>query len=264
MLVLSRRVHEKILLPTINTTVQVVAVKPGVVRLGISAPPDVVVLREELHDRAVEWDQQPPAAGPAPSAARPDQLARQVSERLQATAVALGLARLQLDLGLAADARESLVRLQEGVQLLLHGVNGESEPFPPPPPARPARRALLVEDDHNERELLAGLLRLSGFEVATAGDGCDALDYLHTHDRPDVVLCDMVLPRCDGPTVVRELRRDPAYAGLKIFGVTGHLPEEFGLAGGPAGIDRWFCKPLDPAALIRDLSQELDQSSCPV
>ena len=73
-----------------------------------------------------------------------------------------------------------------------------------------------------------------------------------------MVLLDMGLPRVDGPTAVREIRRDPAFAGLKIFGVTGHLPDEFNLARGPEGVDRWFCKPLDPAALVRDLNAELE------
>ncbi len=48
MLVLSRRLNEKLVLPGLNVTVQVVAVKNGVVRLGVEAPPSVQVLREEL------------------------------------------------------------------------------------------------------------------------------------------------------------------------------------------------------------------------
>jgi carbon storage regulator len=48
MLVLSRRLHEKVVLPTLGITLQVVAIRPGVVRLGIEAPADVPVFREEL------------------------------------------------------------------------------------------------------------------------------------------------------------------------------------------------------------------------
>ena len=50
MLVLSRRPNEKVLFPSINASVQVVAIKPGVVRLGIEAPAEVVVFREEVMD----------------------------------------------------------------------------------------------------------------------------------------------------------------------------------------------------------------------
>jgi carbon storage regulator CsrA len=48
MLVLSRRLHEKIVLPGLNITIQVAAVRGGVVRLGIQAPPEVRVVRQEL------------------------------------------------------------------------------------------------------------------------------------------------------------------------------------------------------------------------
>jgi carbon storage regulator CsrA len=54
-LVLSRRLNEKILFPATHTSIQVVSIKPGVVRLGIEAPPDVTVLREEIHDRVAQW-----------------------------------------------------------------------------------------------------------------------------------------------------------------------------------------------------------------
>ena len=60
MLVLSRRPDEKIFFPGINITVQVVEVRGGRVRLGIEAPPEVTILREEL--RGGEG-QQPPRSG---------------------------------------------------------------------------------------------------------------------------------------------------------------------------------------------------------
>jgi carbon storage regulator CsrA len=48
MLVLARRVGEKVLLPGLDITLHVVAIKPGVVRLGIDAPPTVPIFREEV------------------------------------------------------------------------------------------------------------------------------------------------------------------------------------------------------------------------
>jgi carbon storage regulator CsrA len=48
MLVLSRRLHQKIVLPGLGITIQVAAIKGGVVRLGIQAPPQVRVIRQEL------------------------------------------------------------------------------------------------------------------------------------------------------------------------------------------------------------------------
>jgi CheY-like chemotaxis protein len=174
----------------------------------------------------------------------------------------LGLLRLQLDTGLTDEARATLAALHTDFQLLLHGVAGEVENrLAEPPVAIQRQKTLLVEDNANERELLAMLLRRSGLQVDTAGDGADALDYLRSRGRPDVVLLDMGLPRVDGPTTVREIRRDPAYAGLKIFGVTGHPVSEFDLDQGPAGVDRWFQKPVDPSVLLHDLTELL--APCP-
>ena len=52
MLVLSRRLHERIQFPGLNISIKVVAIKSGVIRLGIEAPPDVRILREEIFQGA--------------------------------------------------------------------------------------------------------------------------------------------------------------------------------------------------------------------
>jgi len=57
MLVLTRRVNEKVVLPSLGVTVQVLSARNGVVRLGVAAPAEVKVLREELLPRP------PPAVG---------------------------------------------------------------------------------------------------------------------------------------------------------------------------------------------------------
>jgi carbon storage regulator CsrA len=242
MLVLSRRLQEKVLLPTIQTKIQVLAIKPGVVRLGIEAPGDVLVLREEIQDRTAEWGQ--PAAPPP-------------ARRLRRAG--LEVVRQQLQAGRIAEAENIVAKIDEELQMLQERLGLEVGQAPALSPAklRKACKALLVEDNANERELLATLLRASGVEVATAGDGADALDYLHRGGQADVLLVDMGMPRCDGATMVRTLRRDPAYAGLKIFAVTGHTADEFDLVRGPKGIDRWFMKPIDPDQLIHDVTEEL-------
>jgi carbon storage regulator CsrA len=257
MLVLSRRPQEKVLFPTINAAVQVVSIKNGVVRLGIEAPPDVTIVRQEIASRAA------PAPAGAFDAESHKKLLRQLRDRLHGAGVGLGAVQLLLDAGKSTDAGEVLARVRDEVQLLRLGLEGELDEAPPAPrPASKTRKALLVEDDRCQRELLAGFLRMAGMEVDTAGDGSDALDYLRSRPRPDVVLMDMGLPRCDGATAVRHIRQDPSYAGLRIYAVTGSTPEQLGLPQGPAGVDRWFQKPLDPSALLHDLRQELDGSPC--
>lgn len=62
----------------------------------------------------------------------------------------------------------------------------------------------------------------------------------------------------DGPTTVRTIRGNPAYAGLRIYGVSGAPVEQFGLDEGPDGIDHWFRKPLNPEVLLRELEHAPD------
>ncbi len=241
MLVLSRRPSEKVVFPGLDASVQVVSVRGSTVRLGVEAPRDVAVVRGELLD---------PGGPPphAPAAAR--QARHRLCNRLNAATVGLALLRHQLRRGLTAEAEATLDTVSREID--------QMRPLLEAGPAAPRRRALLVEDDRNQRELLAGYLRLAGLDVDTAGDGSDALDHLRDRGRPDVLLLDMVLPRCDGPTTLRTIRRDPAYAGLPIFGLSGFPREEFNLDAGPDGINGWYQKPIDPDALLQDLSRALD------
>lgn len=256
MLVLSRRTNEKILLPTLNASVSVVSIKPGVVRLGFECPPEVPVLREEIFDRNA-WEQRHQQQQAAQEQSM-RKLIHQLRNRLNSSAIGLALMRRQLAVGLHEDMIATLERVAQEFGALQENVEEITRPKEAPPPTG-RRRALLVEDDHNERELLAGFLRLAGLEVDTAGDGADALDYLSKSGRPDVVLLDMLLPRCDGPTTVRAIRSEPAYEGLKIFAVTGSSPERLGVCQGPGGVDGWFSKPLNPESLLSALQENLDK-----
>jgi carbon storage regulator CsrA len=249
MLVLSRKLNERIVFPSINAAVQVVSVKPGVVRLGIDAPPEVTVLREEVADRAG-------AAGqPAKSPLR--ELNHLVRNRLNTANVGVALLRRQLQLGMVESCEATLEKVEAELKALQQKVEEAAHQDAVPPPPRAARRkALLVEDDKNECELLAGFLRLAGLDVTAVNDGADALDYLGNQDRPDVVLLDMLMPRVDGPTTVRAIRRNPRLAGLKVYGVSGMAREQVGLESGGAGVDGWFRKPFDPEAMLQELKRD--------
>lgn len=61
MLVLSRKVGEEIVIGD-SIRIKIVAVDGGKVRIGIVAPKDVIVDRQEIHDRRKQWDDVPPAS----------------------------------------------------------------------------------------------------------------------------------------------------------------------------------------------------------
>jgi carbon storage regulator CsrA len=253
MLVLTRRENERILLPDIGVTVELMSVSGNRARLGISAPDNIRILREEVAaDR--QAIQQAANRGPISR-----DFVHAMRNRLNAAMLAAEMLRLQIHNGTFADPSEPLEKIFAELKALGTLLQAERPVAAPRVESRRSRplRALLVEDDANESNLLAGILRMTGFEVDTAGDGADALDYLRSHDRPDVVLLDMLMPRCDGPTTVGRIRRDPSFEGMKIFAVSGTSPKRCGVTTGPTGVDRWFSKPLDPRELVQQLNSEL-------
>ena len=60
MLVLSRRLNEKLLIPSIKTAIQVLSIQGGQVRLGVQAPPEVAVFREEIYQNDPQTDEPTP------------------------------------------------------------------------------------------------------------------------------------------------------------------------------------------------------------
>jgi carbon storage regulator CsrA len=119
MLILSRRPHEKILLPTISAAIEVVAIKPGVVRLGILAPPEVPVVREELQDRSCD----PLQSVRTPSACGAENLAPNLLQvarnRLQIAGRGLAVLRRQLEAGQTQDAALTLDSLEDDLRRVL-------------------------------------------------------------------------------------------------------------------------------------------------
>jgi carbon storage regulator CsrA len=113
MLVIARREQENLIIPSAQATIRVVAIRSGSVRLGVEAPPEVKVYREELYDRlrAAGADTAPPAAPPQAAAGHSE---HQVRNHLNNITLALGMLRRQLGTSLTA-----------GVQALLDAAAGE-------------------------------------------------------------------------------------------------------------------------------------------
>jgi carbon storage regulator CsrA len=259
MLVLSRRLDETIVFPGINATVRVLEIRKGNVRLGIDAPAEVNILRGELPDKKAEWGTAAKEADVTANAKKTSEADEMLDNDLRDANMLLGIARLQLRVGLPQGAEEALAQASRQLEALRERL-GKAPKSPPPVKPNRKPKALLVEDNANERELLAQFLRNAGMDVDTADDGAVALDYLSSRHMPDVVLMDMGLPRCDGLTAIREIRRNPRTAGLTVFAVTGHLPEDFDFRDTSRGVDAWFSKPINPENLVQRLNKELEGS----
>jgi carbon storage regulator CsrA len=127
MLVLSRRVCQKVLFPEIGTSVQVVAVKPGAVRLGIDAPKDLKVLREEVAPEMAKVKHYQPSLF--------RQLQDVVRNGLNSLGHNIALLRQQLAAGLLHKGQSTLDVIEEDIETLKEQV--VQAPAAPAPPLHP-------------------------------------------------------------------------------------------------------------------------------
>ena len=123
MLVLSARINDKILLPDLHASIEVVAIQSNTIRLGISAPDDVRVLREGLPDRVAEWGSPEPAAE-APTL---EALKRLLDKRLEIARKGIDQAHHCLSRGQEEDAQMLLEKVDEDLNLLRRRVRREIE-----------------------------------------------------------------------------------------------------------------------------------------
>jgi hypothetical protein len=108
---------------------------------------------------------------------------------------------------------------------------------------------LVVEDSDDTRESLRALLQHLGAEVSVACDGREALDMMKRGAKPDVVLCDLLMPRMDGFEFVRELEDRPVHP--PVIAVSGVASEASRLRTREAGFDGHIKKPFDEAAIVQ-------------
>jgi len=113
--------------------------------------------------------------------------------------------------------------------------------------AAPAARLLVVEDDANILELLAGSLRFAGFDVVTATNGTAAVEAALRH-RPDLIVLDVMLPDLDGFAVVRRLRSGGARTPVLFLTARDAVQDR--ITGLTIGGDDYVTKPFSLEEVI--------------
>lgn len=123
--------------------------------------------------------------------------------------------------------------------------------------ARPQPLVLVVEDYQDAREMYAAYLQFSGFAVAEAANGVEAIE--KTHELlPDIVLMDLALPRMDGWEATRRLKNDERTRHIPIVALTGHALAGHAEGARDAGCDAFVTKPCLPDALVAEIRRLLD------
>jgi two-component system, cell cycle response regulator DivK len=123
-------------------------------------------------------------------------------------------------------------------------------------PRAPRHTILLVEDNADNRHIYAVYLAHLGFAVLTAEDAETGLA-LVAERHPDLVVMDVSLPGMDGHAATRALKADAATSHIPVVILTAHAQAADRDRALAAGGDVYLSKPLDPAALGRELRRIL-------
>ena len=112
----------------------------------------------------------------------------------------------------------------------------------------PTARVLVADDEPHLLRLVKFRLEREGYEVLTATDGESALKVAR-EERPDLCVLDVMMPKRSGFDVLRELRADDGFAGMKVIMLTARAQDRDVDVGFSLGADDYITKPFSPQEL---------------
>jgi two-component system cell cycle response regulator DivK len=115
---------------------------------------------------------------------------------------------------------------------------------------------LVVDDYQDAREMYAEYLQFSGFRVAEARNGNEAVDQAFAL-KPDLILMDLSLPGMDGWEATRRLKADDETRHIPIVALTGHALAGASEGARKAGCDSFVTKPCLPDELVVEVRRML-------
>ena len=107
-------------------------------------------------------------------------------------------------------------------------------------------KILIAEDEINLLKLISSYLEREGYDVISARDGFEALEYFNKHQF-NLVILDIMMPKIDGLTVCRKIREQ---SDVPIIFLTSRSQEYDELSGFAHGADEYITKPFSPAILV--------------
>jgi CheY-like chemotaxis protein len=116
---------------------------------------------------------------------------------------------------------------------------------------------LLVDDFEDNRAMYAQFLTFSGFRVAEAANGQEALQKA-ADMLPDLVVMDLSLPVIDGWEATRRLKSDERTRGIPVLALTGHALGRHSEGARDAGCDGFVTKPCLPEDLVSEIRRMLE------
>lgn len=118
------------------------------------------------------------------------------------------------------------------------------------------KKILLIEDDKVMRENTAEILELSHYDVTTAPNGKKG-SLIAKEIRPDLIICDIMMPELDGHGVLHVLSKDPATASIPFIFLTAKAEKSEMRKGMELGADDYLTKPFEDTELLNAIEARL-------
>ncbi len=121
-------------------------------------------------------------------------------------------------------------------------------------------RILIVDDDQDIARILRFRLEKKGFDCVIGNNGLEALELLDTH-HPDLVLLDVMMPKMDGFTACREIRKRNAWARVPVIMLTAKGDTSDKVNGITEGADDYVVKPFEFEELLARIQMILRRTA---
>jgi len=112
-----------------------------------------------------------------------------------------------------------------------------------------AKTIMIVDDSASLRQVVSISLRSAGYDVLEGADGADALKKL-TGQKVHLIISDVNMPNMDGISLVKEIKKLPAYKFTPIVMLTTESADAKKSEGQAAGAKAWMLKPFNPPQLL--------------
>ncbi len=125
---------------------------------------------------------------------------------------------------------------------------------------RKMAKILVIDDETQLIEMVQMRLEAAGYDVVTASDGQEGLDKAKSVE-PDLILCDVMMPKMDGYKVCGLLKNDSRYSKIPLILFTARAQQDDQDVGDEVGADAYITKPFEPPVLLAKIKELLEQSS---
>ena len=121
------------------------------------------------------------------------------------------------------------------------------------------KKILIIEDQPQMRRNLLTVLELEGYQPLAADNGRAGLE-LARREKPDLILCDVMMPEMDGYAVLEKLRADPAFATTPFIFLTAKGEKVDVRIGMNLGADDYLTKPAGREELLAAIAARLERA----